>query len=495
MPNVSRSTETALVIGSGIGGLSSAIILARLGFDVTVVEKNPHPGGMLRSFVRQGVHCNVGLHYLGAMDQGQILRRCFDFLGITDHLPLLRMGGNTPVDRYYFTAPANGPDQFDMPIGLDAYEAHLIDAFPAEHEAITAFMARLRGNAEDLHRLGFLYEPRPMANLIEQTEPLWDFLDRAGCSPGLKSVISVPSVWIGVPADQCPFFYHTMVLASYLFSSWRLQSSGTHMAKVLHERLIALGGKLVTGHAVRRIDIRKGHLQGVTLDNGESIGATKVIAAVHPKIVLDLLGPENFKPSYRRRIMGLKDTAGMLSVNALVPRNGHQPIPHNIFLVRTTPNGNVDDVIYLQLRPCERPGYLLLSLLTAGSDALWQPWRQTRSGQRGEDYMRLKKTMARRIIHKVEPITGVFSDLELIDVYTPLSIRDWVNSPNGSAYGVMRSCNQLLSAAVLNRTSVPGLYLAGQSVMAPGILGTILGSLATVKFIVGPERFKQEVRL
>jgi len=495
MPNALEPRETALVIGSGIGGLSAAVILATLGFDVTVIERNAQPGGMLRSFVRKGVHCNVGLHYLGALDQGQILRRCFDFLGITAHLPLERMGCNAPVDRYYFANPANGPAQFDMPVGLDAYESHLKDAFPAENAPIKAFMEQLRASAADFHRLGFLYEPQPMANLIEQTEPLWAFLDRAGCSPGLKSVISVPSVWIGVPADQCPLFFHTMILASYLFSSWRLQSNGTHMVDVLHQRLVALGGKLVPGHAVRRIDIRQGRAAGVILDNGEPIAATRVIAAIHPKIVLDLLAPEDVKPSYRRRITGLKDTAGMFAVNALVPRNGHQPIDHNIFSVRTKQNGAVDDLIYLQLRPCERPGYLLLSLLTSGHDALWQPWQHTRTGKRGADYNRLKHSVARKLIHQVEPITGAFNDMELLDVYTPLSIRDWVNSPNGSAYGVMRSSRQLLSAAVLNRTAVKGLYLAGQSVMAPGVLGAILGSLATVKFIIGPERFNREIRI
>ena len=83
----------------------------------------------------------------------------------------------------------------------------------------------------------------------------------------------------------------------------------------------------------------------------------------------------------------------------------------------------------------------------------------------------------------------------MLDVSTPLTIRDWANSPNGSAYGVMRSTEQLLSGAMLNRTSLQGLFLAGQSVMAPGILGTIIGSLATVQFIIGPERFRREVRI
>ena len=92
-------------------------------------------------------------------------------------------------------------------------------------------------------------------------------------------------------------------------------------------------------------------------------------------------------------------------------------------------------------------------------------------------------------------IMGPFHGLQLLDIFTPLTIRDWVNSPEGSAYGVMRSSEQLLSAALLNRTSLRGLFLAGQSVLAPGILGTMLGSFTTVQFVVGAERFRREVRI
>src|SRR5512137_2844371 len=96
MRKLRHEGEKALVIGSGIGGLSAGIVLARLGFDVTVLEKNGQPGGLMRSYVRQGVHC------LGALDEGQVLRRCFDYLGITAELPLVRLGVEGPVDRYLF---------------------------------------------------------------------------------------------------------------------------------------------------------------------------------------------------------------------------------------------------------------------------------------------------------------------------------------------------------------------------------------------------------
>ena len=157
MRHLPRQNEKALVIGSGIGGLSMAIILSKLGFVVTVIEKNRQPGGMLRSYVRRGIHCNVGLHYLGALDKGQVLRRLFDYLGITEKLPLKRMGVDGPVDRYYFTNAVAGPRQFDMPVGLDAYEDHLKEAFPKEQGPIDGFMALLRQSAGELDLREFLF--------------------------------------------------------------------------------------------------------------------------------------------------------------------------------------------------------------------------------------------------------------------------------------------------------------------------------------------------
>jgi phytoene dehydrogenase-like protein len=200
------------------------------------------------------------------------------------------------------------------------------------------------------------------------------------------------------------------------------------------------------------------------------------------------------KPSYRRRIFSLENTAGMFSLNAVVPVATHQPLNHNVFSMKSDASGTNRDVIFAQLRHSANPSHLHLSLITQGHDAKWKPWENTRSGLRGKEYGVAKMSLAQSLINRIEPVIGKFDDLEVIDTYTPLTIRDWVNSPGGSAYGVMRSGDQMLSAALLNRTAVRGLYLAGQSVMAPGILGTILGSMVTTKFIIGPERFRAEVQ-
>ena len=494
-PISSHSSEKVLIVGSGIGGLSTAIILAKLGYDVTVIEKNRQPGGMSRSFVRHGVHCNVGIHYMGALAEGQVLRRCFDYLGITEQLPLIRMGVDGPVDRYYFKDSQLDIDTFDLVDGFDAYAENLNTAFPSQKNQVRALMDMLHLSARHLDRLDFLYSDQPSTFWIDQTDALGTIFDELGCSPGLRAVFGMPSVFIGVPPAVCPQFFHAMTLASYLFSAWRLDPHGDQLADLFTRRLSALGGQLRTGQAVEQIRIENGQVVGLTLASGERLGAATIIGAIHPKTTLSLIDHRHLKASYRRRIQSLTDTASMVGIHALVPADAHPAIPHNIFSIETETVGAIRDLIYLQLRPSGKTGQNLLTLLTSGHESLWQSWTHTQTGRRGSDYLTAKNTFAKRIVADIEPLTGSFDKLQVIDVYTPLTFRDWVASPAGSAYGVMRSTEQLMSAALLNRTSLKGLYLAGQSVLAPGILGTILGSLTTVQFIVGPERFRKEVRV
>ncbi len=495
MKNHTYLPQKVVIIGSGIGGLSTAIILSKLGFDVTVLEKNSHPGGLLRSYIRGGIECAVGVHYLGSLDKGQILRKFFDYLGVTDAIPVSRLGQNGIIDRYIFDSSGDACSTFDLPQGLDAYAENLKKAFPQEWEKIDQIILPIQQAANQLHRLDFLRSPDNDFSLLDQYEPLGEILDNLQCSPRLRSVLAIPSCWIGVPLNDCPAYYHNMALASYVSSSWRLECSGAAMADALADRLKELGGTIITGEEISRINVVSRVVTGVQLQSGEDITAPTVIGAVHPKVVLKMLSPGDVKPSYRQRISNLQDTHGIFSVHVGIDAARHQEIPYNIFKVETDLDGNVPDLKYYQIRKTERENINLLSILTSGHNELWAPWVNTKSGHRGRNYLEVKEKFATELIQEAEQLFGSFGNAKILDTYTPLTIRDWVNSPGGSAYGVLRSSSQMLATALLNRTAVKGLYLTGQSVMAPGVIGTIMGSFSTVKLILGPDEFQQMIHL
>ncbi len=487
--------ENVLIIGSGIGGLSIAIILAGLGYEVTVLEKNRAPGGLLRSYTRDGIECAVGVHYLGSLDKGQVLRKFFDYLGVTDDIAVSRMGENGIIDRYLFDSPATHPAHFDMPPGFDAYEANLLQAFPAEAESIDRIVTDLRKSADVLHGLDILHAKGGDFSLLDQSLPYGEFLDELGCSPGLRSVLALASSWIGVPVSDCPGYYHNMALASYLSSSWRLKQSGTAMVDVLVNRLEKIGGRIICGAEIDKIEVDARVVKGLHLCSGEYLGGSMVVGAVHPGVVLQMLPDGAVKPSYHNRIRKLQNTHSVLSVHVRVDAKVHPEIPHNIFKVETDEKGNIPDLKYYQLRSSERDNYSLLSILTSGSDGLWLPWQESVSGRRGTEYGDMKKRHADNLIREAEGIFGPLSGLKVLDSYSPLTLRDWVNTPEGSAYGVLRSSSQTLATAMLNRTAVKGLYLAGQNVLAPGVIGTIMGSFSTVKLILGPREFQRQICL
>ena len=102
---------------------------------------------------------------------------------------------------------------------------------------------------------------------------------------------------------------------------------------------------------------------------------------------------------------------------------------------------------------------------------------------------------ARDLMKKAEDVFGPLKNPRILDVFTPLTLRDYVNCPEGSCYGVLRSARQLLKIATLNNLPVGGLCLAGQNALAPGVLGCLLGSFNAARQLVGDQRFAEKFHL
>ncbi|MDD5722794.1 MAG: NAD(P)-binding protein [Syntrophales bacterium] len=477
-----------LIIGSGIGGLTAGILLSKLGFPVTIVERATQPGGLMRSYRRCDIDCPTGVHYLGALDQGQPLRRLWDCLGVTPLIPLERMGADGIIDRYIFDDFV-----FDLPEGIDAFEDNLCRAFPEEYDQIAAITGDLREMSRVLSGLDMVLSPT-IANVSPQSmDPMGRRLLKMGCSSRLIAVLSVPAVLIGVPLNDCPIFYYYMTLASYLMSSWRLAEGSNTMAEAFLSRFSSLGGTVIAGDGAKAIEIDAGRAKGVILQSGRILSATTVIAAIHPKTILALLPPEAVRSSYAERVTTLLDTEGLLGVNVAVDAEEHPALPYNIYRLHPEENGNLYRGIFNQIRRTGQTGTNLLSMITASGIEEWQPWEKTTSGRRGTDYESRKAEKAYQVMEAAARLFGPLGDAKVLDCYTPLTVRDWVHSPDGSPYGILRSASQLMRAVSLNRLPVKGLFLAGQNRLSPGIMGTVLGSFQAVRQVVGQERFTQDV--
>ena len=104
-----------VVIGSGMGGLTCGTILAAEGMRVCVVEKGTVLGGCLQSFRRGRWLVDTGIHYVGSLQEGQVMHQYLKYLGV---LPKLDIRGLDPAgfDRIYLAGR-----EFRHAIGYDRF--------------------------------------------------------------------------------------------------------------------------------------------------------------------------------------------------------------------------------------------------------------------------------------------------------------------------------------------------------------------------------------
>ena len=127
-----------IVIGSGLGGLECGAMLAREGMGVCVAEQAALPGGCLQSFSRRGHAIDTGMHYIGSMQAGGIMRRYFEYFGILGSLRL------RPLDEAFDVVSLPGAGDYAYMHGYEAFEKHLGEWFPHEKAGLGRYCAKLR---------------------------------------------------------------------------------------------------------------------------------------------------------------------------------------------------------------------------------------------------------------------------------------------------------------------------------------------------------------
>jgi phytoene dehydrogenase-like protein len=86
---------------------------------------------------------------------------------------------------------------------------------------------------------------------------------------------------------------------------------------------------------------------------------------------------------------------------------------------------------------------------------------------------------------EVAETLGPLHQPQIVDIWTPLTMRDWVGAPQGNTYGTRHSIRDGLPYLVLSRPPLDGLFLVGQSALAPGLLGISMGVLHVASAIAG----------
>jgi len=289
-----------IVIGSGMGGLTSAALMAKAGLRTLVLEHHFTAGGNTQCFRRKKMFdFDVGLHYIGDCGPGGLYPLVMGQLGLADKVGFL------PMDRDGFDTLIYPDLEFSVPAGWESYEGRLKETFPEEARAIERFLALMKAMAS--RRFG---APTPEIEAFERRLNMpWDactlgeVFDSLECSLRLRSVLSAESGTYGAPPSRASAALHAFILDHYMKGAYYPRGGSRALIDALVAAIEEKGGRVRLRSRVRRILLAKGRVAGVELAKGEVFRAPFVVSNADAKrTFLEMVGEEHVSAALRERL-------------------------------------------------------------------------------------------------------------------------------------------------------------------------------------------------
>ena len=477
--------DKVIVIGAGLGGLECGYILAKNGFDVTVLEQDGQTGGCLQTFVRGRALFDTGFHYVGGLGEGGPLHSLFRYFNLLD-LPWKQL------DRDCFDEVVIGDESFRFATGHDNFIEALAERFPHQRQELRNYVSFLK-NVGD-HIFDSL-SPRDAGGFYSESlfaRSAWEFLNETISDPLLRQVLSGTSLKMELNADSLPLYVFAQINNSFIHSAWRLQGGGSLVTDSLVRSIRSMGGKVLTDSAVTSIEVKDSRVSAVVVNGGERLEADWVVSSLHPALTMSLVD-NGLRKIYRERISRLENTCGMFTANIRLKPGMMKYENRNLFVHRPDADlwhpdpSRTESVLVNWSVPYDDSDYAInIDLLTPMRWDEVARWADKRMGHRGEDYVQFKAARTEACIELVERrLPQLRPAIDRIYTSSPLTYHHYVCQPQGSAYGVRKDWRSPMTTVLTPRTPVENLYLTGQSLNLHGVLGVSMTSLFTCASILG----------
>jgi all-trans-retinol 13,14-reductase len=504
----------AIVIGSGIGGLTTAALLAEVGWRVAVLEQHYTAGGCTHSYERNGYEWDVGVHYVGDMGAATMTRRLMDFLtqGAVAWAPM-----DAHYDRFFI-----GERVYDAVAGREAFRDNLLAHFPREAAAIDRYLDLLGEVARGMRTFTLDRTLPPWAAtlagpILRRRLPrsfnrtTWEVLSELTSDPELIAVLTGQWGDLGLPPKRSSFVVQALIARHYMHGGFYPAGGAWRIAESILPRIRATGGEVFTYARVEEVLLRDGRARGVRMADGHEIESRLVISDAGAINTFARLLPEQAARDhgYERLLQTVKPSIGHLGVYV-----GLQGTAQELGLPKTNfwiyPGNDYDGaldrfladphgpfpVVYLSFPSAKdpdferrHPGRATIEIVAPAPYDIFEPWAGSTWGKRGDDYEALKQSFGERLLeHLYDKLPQVRGQVDYWEVSTPLSMQHFCGYGRGELYGLDHDPERLRQGWLRPRTRIAGLWLTGQDVMSCGVAGAMMGGMASATSIVGVRR-------
>ena len=273
--------EHVIVIGAGFGGMSAAALLAKNGFDVTVVEKNDQPGGRAIVWKEKGFVFDMGPSWYlmpEVFDDffSEFKRKVPDYYELKRLDPNYRIffPGKQPVDvgadldkiKKLFDSMEGG--------GGKKLEEYLQSATYQYQIAMEQFIYKDYRSVFDFLNRKLVFE----GTKLHVFESLDGYAKRYFSNPDLRKVLEYTIVFLGGTPYDSPAMYALMSHVDFNLGVFYPMGGFGELAKAFQRLCIEQGVKFRFGEEVKSIDVKDGKAMGVTTSKG-TIKASRIVAS------------------------------------------------------------------------------------------------------------------------------------------------------------------------------------------------------------------------
>ena len=500
-----------IIIGSGAGGLSAALCLARTGQKVAVIEQHYVPGGWCHSFYIDGHRYSPGVHYIGGLDKGQSTCNLYEGLGIANELVFFRM--NKKAYEHCWI----GDKRIDMPAGIENLSESLSKKFPKEEKGIKKYLKLVETVSKEIF-------------LIPKMDGFWDnvtipyrtrHLGKYGLfrlkrvigwhikDPLLKSVLNIQCGDHGLPPSKAGFPFHCALMDHYFNGGFYPMGGGAAIVKAMTNAIKKHGGEIKTGQAVKRILLegdKKQKAVGVELQNGEVIKAKLVISNADPAATYKMVGHEKLSPKLLKKLEATRYSVTSLmffiSVDMDIREAGIDS--GNIWFM---PDKDMDEIyegltktsilqtdefdsLFISCSSLKDPlsfngRHHTLEVVTfIDYDSFKNNYEYTSGSD--EKYLKIKERLIEKLMNTFKRILpAVHKNIIHIEVGTPITNEYYINSTKGNVYGTEKGFMQTGPFSYKAKTEIENLYMCGASIMSHGVAGSSYSGVKTAAEILG----------